>query len=174
MGKNSMRTAVSTFTRSVTRDLTQPLNILSFATHERYQSNLAKTNHNFYLYRVLDQGIKDWDNKYASLPLNHILLSPAQSTQRLEFDKIPSWIDFDLVLSQNRFGQYQVARQIAQQWQLPLVNLEHTLPVPTWSSEMLGHLQKMTGHINLFISDYSRKAWGFSEEASEIIHHGIF
>ena len=26
----------------------EPLNILTFCTHERYEQNLCKTNHNFY------------------------------------------------------------------------------------------------------------------------------
>ena len=42
--------------RAATRKPTEKLNILTFPTHERYESMLAKTGHNFYAYRA--EGIK--------------------------------------------------------------------------------------------------------------------
>ena len=41
--------------RSILRSAHKPkkLNILTFATHERYEHNLCKTGHNFYSLKVL-------------------------------------------------------------------------------------------------------------------------
>ena len=57
-------------TRSVRYHMRQPgekLNILTFATHERYEENLCKTGHNFY---SLKFG-KEWDTTYAPVPSNY-------------------------------------------------------------------------------------------------------
>lgn len=162
-----MATPVSSITRASTRKPGEPLNILCMPTHERYESGLCKTGHNFYAWRTLDGNLKDWDETYAKLPSNYSLLNPARGN-----NQIPSWIDFDLVLSQNKFGQYQIARQIADQLQLPLVSLEHTLPMPVWGDNQINILRKMSGDVNVFINDFSRKAWGWGEDV-KVIHHGI-
>ena len=98
-----MRTKMSSIMRAATRDPEEKLNILTFPTHERYESMLAKTGHTFYAYRA--EGIKDWNETYAKLPSNYILLDPA-----LGESQIPDYVDFDLVLSQKKFGQFQVSK----------------------------------------------------------------
>lgn len=144
----------------------EPLNILSWPTHERYQSNLAKTGHNFYLWQGM--GIKPWKEEYAPVPENHILLNPSKLDRQ-----IPPYVDIDLVLSQNKFGQYQIAVEVAKQLDCPMISLEHTLPMREWTKAQLVQMRYMKGKINLFISEYSRGMWGWSEREAEIIHHGI-
>ena len=68
--------------RAATREQNEKLNILTFPTHERYESMLAKTGHNFYAYRA--EGIKDWNETYAKMPENYIVLDP-----ELENNQIP-------------------------------------------------------------------------------------
>lgn len=138
-----------------------PYNILTFPTHERYESNLAQTGHNFYAWRQPD--IKDWNATYAPVPENYILLA----------GQFPPGVQFDFILSQNKFGQFQVAHQLSEQLHLPLISLEHTLPVEQWPQEKKDYLRKMRGHINVFISEYSQKKWGFEGEDSIVVHHGI-
>ena len=153
--------------RSATRDANEKLNILTFPTHERYESMLTKTNHNFFAYRA--EGIKDWNETYAKLPENYILLIP-----ELGDEQIPKYVDFDLILSQNKFGQFQKAIELSKLMHLPLVSLEHTLPMPQWSDDTLGQIREMRGHINLFISDYSINAWGWEDRNdTQVITHGI-
>ena len=153
--------------RSATRDANEKLNILTFPTHERYESMLTKTNHNFFAYRA--EGIKDWNETYAKLPENYILLNP-----ELGDEQIPKYVDFDLILSQNKFGQFQKAIELSKLMHLPLVSLEHTLPMPQWSDDTLGQIREMRGHINLFISDYSINAWGWEDRNdTQVITHGI-
>lgn len=163
-----MTTPVSSITRCATRKGNEPLNILCMPTHERYEVGLAKTNHNFYAWRVLDGSVKDWDTTYAPVPENYTLLNPHLGNQQ-----IPDWVDLDLVLSQNKFGQFKIAKQIADQLQLPLISLEHTLPVPTWTQNDLAKLKSMRGDVNVFISEFSRTAWGWEENEAEVVHHGI-
>jgi len=162
-----MPTKMSSILRAATRKPDEKLNILTFPTHERYESMLAKTGHSFYSYRA--EGIKDWNETYAKLPDNYILLDPA-----LGEAQIPDYVDFDLVLSQNKFGQFQIAKELATKFHLPLVSLEHTLPMPQWDENILLQTRQMRGHVNVFISDYSIDNWGWeSQEDTEVITHGI-
>jgi glycosyltransferase involved in cell wall biosynthesis len=125
------------------------LKCLTSPTHERYQSNMSDIDCEFYMYR--DEGIKEWTDDYANLPKNHFILPPKY---------IPFGIDFDFVLSQNRFGQFQKLAPIAYSMNIPLITLEHTLPAPFWDEEFKKQVASMRGDINLYISTYSAKQWG--------------
>lgn len=159
-----MSNQIGSILRAATRKAGEPLRILTFPTHERYQSGLAKCNAVFYMFR--SKNVKDWNSTYAPLPSNHILLNPARNDNQL-----PPEIDFDLVLSQSKFGQFQIAKQVARQLHLPLVSLEHTLPGSDWSVSQIESLRAVRGDINVFISDFSRKAWRWDD--GEVIHHGV-
>ena len=155
---------IKTIIRNATRISNERLNIITFPTHERYQSGLANTNATFYLWQ--GQGIKPWNNFYAKLPDNHILLNPKYKNQ------VPDHITPDLVLSQNKLAHYKISKEIAQYWSIPLVCLEHTLPMPTWSEAQVKSISGMRGNVNVFISDYSRKQW-YGQPNDIIIHHGV-
>lgn len=141
-------------------------NILTFPTHERYQSNWRMMPHTFYLWQ--GKGIKPWVNKYAQLPDNHVLLDGSE--QQLLPD-----IKFDLVLSQNKFGQFQVAKQMAERFNIPLISLEHTLPMESWTKKQVDAMSQMRGQTNVFISDYSIEKWGFKKDdpTVRVIEHAI-
>lgn len=123
-------------------------NILSASTHERYQSNMDNINADFYLYA--DEGIKGWTDKYARLPSNHYILPEKY---------IPFGVDFDFVLSQNRFGQFQKLAVIANQLKIPLITIEHTLPAPFWNAKFTQQVSEMRGLVDVYISEYSAKKW---------------
>ncbi len=162
-----MPNAMSSILRASTRDSNEKLNILTFPTHERYETGLAKTGHNFYAYRA--EGIKDWNETYAPLPDNYILLNPNMGNAQL-----PTYIDFDLVLSQNKFGQFQKAQELAKLLHLPLISLEHTLPVPQWGEDIMNAVQSMRGDVNIFISAFSIGEWGWNDlNDTAVITHGI-
>jgi glycosyltransferase involved in cell wall biosynthesis len=143
-----------------------PLNILTCPTHERTETNLAKTGHRFWAVRSSE--VKDWNTTYAPLPDNYILLDPGKGTKQL-----PPHVDFDLVLSQNKFGQYQILSKLAHALHLPLLSLEHTLPHPSWPARQLEALRAMRGDVNVFISAFSRGAWGWDEQEALVVHHGV-
>lgn len=136
-------------------------NILTFDTHERYQTQLCKTGHNFYSFRYND--CKEWDTIYASKPSNYYTL-PQNS--------IITGIDFDFILSQSKFGQFQVASNLKQLLNLPIISLEHTLPIPSWPNEQLNQFKSMVGDFNVFISEYSIREWKMNCKCS-MIHHSI-
>ena len=171
--------------RSVIRSATRgngPLNILTFPTHERYESNLAKTGHNFFSWVERNVTKPKWDEDYAAIPNNYTVLDPNRGVRQ-----IPEFIDIDLVLAQSRFGQFQLGEQISQQIPAPLVCIEHTT-LPSYSEivemptprlligpreEKRAWHKSMVGDVNVFISEYSRDIWGWGEEESEVIHHGV-
>jgi hypothetical protein len=159
---------ISSILRQATRKDNEVLNILTACTHESYETNIAKTGHNFYAWRTLDGTIKDWNSNYRKLPANYHLLNPSLGNYQ-----IPEYVEIDLVFSQNKFGQIQILKQVADTLQLPLVSLEHTLPMTEWGSLELDQIKGMKGQVNVFISEFSRKAWGWQDNEANVVHHGI-
>lgn len=160
-----MSNQVQTLLRKASRTDTDTINVLSYPTHERYAQGLSKTNCNFYLFQ--GKGIKNWDSDYAPLPHNHFLLDP-----NLGGNQIPAHVDLDLVFSQNKAAHYKISKQISNQLHIPLIHLEHCLPIG-WPKFKLFTAKQMRGNINVFISEVSRDAWGWKEDEAEVIHHGI-
>lgn len=143
---------------------TQPekYNILTFPTHERYETQLSKTGHNFYSFHL--ENLKKWNSQQVPVPENYHILPEGE---------LCSYIKYDFILSQSKFWQYQVAKQIQKSLKIPIISLEHTLPTPqTISIENIRDMQNMVGDINVFISEYSAKEWNIKNDV-EIIHHGI-
>lgn len=162
-----MPSPITNIMRRATRLDDKPLNILTFPTHERYETNLCKTGHNFYAWQT--PGVtKPWVEDYAPVPENYQILNPERQNRQLA-----PHIDIDLVLSQNKFGQMQTAMRLATQIDCPLVSLEHTLPRDEWGQEQLVPLARMKGDTNVFISEYSRGKWGWGEDEAIVVHHGI-
>ena len=158
-------TPIGTITRAATRRA-EPLNVILFPTHEAWETGLARTGHQFYAVRA--PSVKDWDRAYRPVPDNYTLLNGAKGPQQL-----PVEIDFDVVLVQNKLnGQYQIGRDFARQFHLPMVVLEHCLPPPNWGPGQIAGMKELRGDINVFISEYSRTAWGWEDEAL-VIHHGV-
>ncbi len=157
---------VGSILRSACRQEGEPLDILCMPTHERFETNLARTGHRFWAIRTPQ--VKDWNSRYAAVPDNYVLLNSARGAQQL-----PPEMDFDLVLSQNKFGQFQIASDLARALHLPLVSLEHTLPHPSWPVAQLEALRRLRGHKNVFISDFSRRAWLWPSNEAVVIHHGV-
>jgi glycosyltransferase involved in cell wall biosynthesis len=158
--------AVSSIIRAATKEKDAPFNILTFVTHERYENFLCKTGHNFYA--LSSVGAKEWNTNYGPVPDNyHILKSPDETI------RIPLHLDVDFLLSQSKFGQFQIAKQIATRLQLPLISLEHTLPVDDWSPDNLRTMRSMRGDINVYITEYNLKQWEGGGADSCVIYHGL-
>ncbi len=134
-------------------------NILTFNTHERYQTQLAKTGHNFYCFNY--DGGKDWYDGHAPMPEN---------IYQLPKNALYPGIVFDFIMVNSKFGQFQTAAQINNRLQLPVLVLEHTLPLQNWPAEQLQMFQNMKGDVNVFITEYSKRAWGMS---GDVIEHSI-
>lgn len=134
--------------------------ILTFPTHERYETQLCKTGHEFYAFN--HPKLKKWNDNQTEIPENYHILPE---------NDLCDYIDYDFILSQSKFGQIQLATQINQILQIPVISLEHTIPTPqTISPQNMETMRKMVGHFNIFISEYSKNAWNIP---GDIIHHGI-
>ena len=134
-------------------------NILTFNTHERYQTQMAKTGHNFYAFNYPNG--KSWLKEHAPMPENYYQL-PESS--------IFPGLNFDLILVQSKFGQFQTVANINQRLQLPVVVLEHTLPHLNWPREHTESLKNMRGDVNVFITEYSKGKWGVD---GDVIYHSV-
>lgn len=121
--------------------------VLTFDTHERYQSVLAQTGHDFYAFRY--ENCKVWDETYAKRPGNYYTMNGS----------IYSSVDFDFILAQSKFGQLQIAKQIQSLLKIPIIYLEHTIPTKDINPQQLAAMKSIWGDINIFITDYSAKQW---------------
>ncbi|NBO99201.1 MAG: glycosyltransferase family 1 protein [Proteobacteria bacterium] len=137
-------------------------NILTFPTHERYETQLAKTGHNFFSFNI--PNAKQWNDKQLKPPANYFILPQSN---------VCSYLNYDLILVQSRYWQFQVAQQINQLLHLPIVCLDHTLPpIDIAPQANIETMRNMVGDINVFISEYSRDMWNINGE-SMVIHHSI-
>jgi hypothetical protein len=156
-----MKISSKFMSRHRTRANDRTLNILTFPTHERYETQLAKTGHNFYSFH--HKGSKKWNTDQLPIPENYYVLPE---------DSLPHYIAYDAILVQSKYWQYQAAQQINKQLGLPIIVLEHTLPTPqTLTPEVIDQMKQMQGNVNVFITEYSQSAWGI--EQGIVIHHGI-
>ena len=173
-----MPSLVRSIIRASVRKEEDKLNILTFPTHERYESNICRTNHNFYSVVVPQYTKLGWDTDYAYIPENYTILE--------DINNIPLNLDIDVVFSQNKYGQFDIAREICKRYNCPLVSLEHTCPPnreltdpltssvfsPEMRSTMVESFSRKRGDINVFISEWSRDEWDWRGD-STVVHHGI-
>jgi glycosyltransferase involved in cell wall biosynthesis len=137
---------MSTAVNYIRREPKDKLNILTFSTHERYETNLCKTGHNFF--SVQYPGLKTWDGS-VSVPENYHLM-PVGSFYPNN--------GYDLILAQSRYGQFDLAEKINEKLKIPIISLEHTTITPDLKPN-LGRFARMVGDVNVFISDYSASVW---------------
>lgn len=131
------------------------LNIIVIgATHERYESTLALTGHNFF---SLQNG-KSWDSSYARMPRNYFSL-----------ESIPIAFNYNLVLCHTSDERLNIAKELSSQLGIPLIRHCHTLP---FSNEEIENFNHGTPDLNTFISKYSMDLW-MPNRPSVVIEHGI-
>lgn len=150
--------AISSISRQAYRKPDEPLNIVSFCTHERYQSLVARTGHNFYLANT-----KEWIENYCPIPRN---------CQLLVEDMLPE-VSVDLVwgLAATHAAS---ARSLASHYHVPLCMLEVFAPNPKCTEEVVERSKhSIRGHSNVFLNEYSRDIWHWKDENCTIIEHGI-
>lgn len=140
----------------------EKFNILTFPTHERYETQLCKTGHNFYSFTM--EGQKKWNVEQTPYPENYFTLPEGD---------ICGFLNYDFILVQSKFWQFQVAQQINKYLNLPIICLEHTWPLHgTHPEEKINMLRSMIGNVNVFISETSAKAWDIPVDY-QIINHGV-
>jgi glycosyltransferase involved in cell wall biosynthesis len=103
-----------------------------------------------------------WENTYAKKPDNYNII------EQERLNDIP----IDVVLIQQRFGQYQMLNPLSRLLHCPSIQLEHTLPFPGWSKEQFGEIKAIKGTINAYITNYSAGIWS-DDKDYVIVNHGI-
>lgn len=153
--------------RKATREPNEKLNIISWSTHENVDSLFSKLGHTVYALQKKDW--KKWQPRYRPMPQNFILLD-----EELGEYGLPNWVDYDLVLAQNVAAHGREAYQIAASLNIPLVIIQHCLPPHDLSNQEQEQVRNsFPGATNVFISEMSRKAWGFNEENAHVIRHTV-
>ena len=136
-------------------------NILTFATHEGYQTLLDKTGHNFYMLN-LSNG-KKWEDSYRPVPPNHEIVDSI-------YDELS---DLDFILSHERFSQLQTAMEISQKCRIPIVHMEHVEPQDDrWDANTAQNLRTLMGDINVFITEHNKGSWNIACDGI-VVPHGI-
>ena len=136
-------------------------NILTFPTHEGYQTLLDKTGHNFYMLNLA--GGKRWETAYRDVPPNHEIIDSI-------YDELS---DIDFILSHERFSQLQTAREISQKCRLPILHMEHVEPQDDrWDAATAQNLRSIMGDVNVFITEHNKKSWNIDCDGI-VIPHGI-
>lgn len=163
MTANANRRSIRSLMRKVRRG--DKLNILTFATHERYEENLCKTGHEFYSLRYG----KEWDTSYAEVPQNYHII-----------DTLPDYVDFDLVLSHTSCNRIEVVHDLlsgthgsqTNRISIPILRHCHVLPDIRFDTKQeINAFQSIPVDQNSFISDFNKKAWGCDKGI--VIEHGI-
>ena len=154
-----MNTQVVNLIKRIIEPKPSQYNILTFPTHERFETDLCKTGHNFYGFHA--EGLKTWDTAYAEIPENYYLLPEGAIFQG---------ISFDFILASSKFGQFQIASQINQRLGIPIVSMEVTVPIPNWTDAHLNSLRSMTGDINVFLTEHSQERWNIDKDSIVVPH----
>ena len=155
--------------RSILRSSNTPekLNILTFCAHERYEQNLCKTGHEFYSLAVG----KTWDEDYGKIPDNYHPIT-----------HIPDYLDFDLILAHTDCERLVAVYQFlsggnnnqSNRTHIPILRHNHVLPDVRFDIErQKASIINPVVDFYSFISNYSRDQWGFNEQNSIVIEHGI-
>ena len=140
----------------------QKLKILTFPTHEGYQSLLDKTGHDFFM--LTGTNLKQWDFQTRELPPNHYMITTP-------WDKAKVIEDIDLVLCQNRDFQFDLASSISRQYQIPMLQIEHTQPPYQCPDKHLALVKQRQVAQCIYITEFSKNAW--QDENGIVIPHGI-
>ncbi len=139
-------------------------NILTFPTHERYQYLLGLTGNNFFM--IHGPHVKPWNYKFSELPNGHFDITGG-------LRGILDTIHFDFILSQNKFSQLQISKQIQSMTGLPIISLEHTQPHVLCDPAFIDYGMNNGGDVNVFITEFNRNAWGYNSSNSVVIEHAV-
>ena len=138
------------------------LNILTFASHERFEPNLCLTGHNFY--SLITEGTRQWKEQYSPIPSNYHIFR----------DTVPEYFlnEIDLIISHNPFVHIPLAHNL--HLNVPVINIFHTMPSPGWDNINIHPQAKQmfdfcTEHV--YISEFNKAAWGYNK--GRVIHHGL-
>jgi glycosyltransferase involved in cell wall biosynthesis len=154
---------IGSLLRAAVRKPDEKLNVLTYSTHEAYETDLCRTGHEFYSFHSFGH-VKPWNTKYRPIPKNYNLIYG--ETQ-------PEHIDYDLILSQNRGAHFEHANRVAKQLHIPHVELTHVLPPTHMNEANLEQNAKIKADHTVFITDFNRNVWKWKPDEATVILHGL-
>jgi len=144
--------------RRATREKTLNIVVIG-STHERYESNLAKTGHNFFCLR----NGKDWDESYSSIPDNYHIIN-----------QLPYHEEFDLILVHTSDDRVRIAKDVQEYCQVPIIRHCHVLPDVRYNiQQQIQAFQSVNVDLTTFISEFNMKSWGYDNASAKFINHGM-
>ena len=152
----------SSVMNAINRDLMKnPINILSFTTHEGFQNSMAMGNLCRYTHVPNPEG-KKWDEDYRVMPRNII-----------EVDSVTKALNIDVVLS-HTLNQRGIASDISRALNVKHIFLNHIFPDRSWADHMIKSCKEdNNADVTVFTTAEQRDMWNYSESDSIIIPHGI-
>jgi len=158
-----MPTQVQSILRKAIRKRGDRLTILTFPSDNHYDMSLAETGHEFI--GLTAPNAKPWSDSYP-IPPNYRIIPTVDGQASL-----PLAADLDMIIAHDRGIHYSVGQHLAQEYQLPLVLVEHTLPPAEWSESRLYPLRQREGVVNVFTAHCQKKTWGFDEDYDSIVNY---
>jgi len=161
-------TTISSISRKANRDVHRPLNILTIPTHERYETQIAKTGHNFFALR--SPSLKQWNAVFGPIPDNYRILSGNSIEEQVSH--CPT---IDIVICQHKQSHWQILSQVARRLGCPLIISEYTTPPVGYPNQRIEQLCKIRGVLNVFNTEYGAARWQFdlADPSVRVVHHGI-
>jgi glycosyltransferase involved in cell wall biosynthesis len=154
---------IKSIIRAAVRRPDEPLNILTYSAHAPVESELAQTNANFTA--LWSEGLKTWDLSQRPLPPNYKVVDIKNDIRN-----IPDG-NYDLILGHNMMAHGQIAQQVSRVLHIPWVQLEHCCRVVDENGYRF--YRSLKPNVRVFITEFSRDQWSFSEGEAEVIYHGI-
>jgi len=131
------------------------MNILSFFTHEGWESNWAKTGHNFFMLSSPERK-EGWKSRERKMPDNytHVSFDEARMLCNREID---------VVVNHSAFEQRLVAQKLCRESNIQRIEMNHCLPLKAWSaSDIVGLKQTNDTDFNVFTTRYQADCWGYN------------
>lgn len=124
------------------------------ATHERHETTLSLTGHNFF---SIIHG-KKWNTEYGYKPKNYYQL-----------ESLPICFPYHLVLCHTSDQRLFIAAELSQKLGIPLIRHTHVLP---YNNLEINDFNSVRVDLDTFISEFSMKAWQPTNPCY-YINHGL-
>jgi len=129
---------------------------MSMFVHEGWETNWAKTGHNFYMLNSPERK-NGWKSKEREMPNNYVHTSLDSAYDLLINKKI------DAVVCHTPIEQRKICEQIANKNNLPLIEMNHCLPYYKWPKEAIIELKKRSiADAHVFTTEEQARMWGYS------------
>lgn len=135
------------------------MNILSFFTHEGWESNWAKTGHDFFMLNSPERQ-NGWKHSERKMPENY---------NPIDFDEAENMCSskgVDIIVNHSAFEQRFIAEHLSIDYDIPQIEMNHCLPLRSWTLENIATLKakNVAAGATVFTTQYQADRWGYGLE----------